>query len=123
MIAATFHSPMYSPPNNDESSIEVFPTLKDVIEALFSRYTSNGKYEQHYTTLDGKEHDAAFPNVEAGTYLTCYLTDGDHPDRIFTEDGVMEVLSAVHGGHWDYTVSLVESEQGSLVCQVERAGI
>lgn len=123
MIAATFAGPNYFSPNHDESSIEVHPTLEDVIEALFQRYSSNGRYELHYTTLDGAEHDVAFPGVEEDTSMTCYLTDGDNPDRIFTEAGVLEVLSAVHGGHWDYKVTLMHNEQGTLTAAVERAGI
>ena len=124
MIAATFHGPNYFTPNNDESSIEVHDTLEDVIEALFDRYSSNGRRHVSYTMLDGKHYDVLFPGVEAGTYFTCFLLS-EHVtrDTIHSDEDIEEVMTAVHGGHWDYTVSLVEAEQGSLVCQVERAGI
>jgi len=125
MIAATLHGPDYWAPNHDETTIEVFNTLEDVIEALFQRYSANGAYDLHYTTLDGKEHDVRFPTFGAGCALTCYLTDGDHPDRIYTEEGALEVLSAVHGGYWDYIVALdwAREDENQLIVTVLKSGV
>jgi hypothetical protein len=123
MIAATFHSTHYSPPNYDFDTIEVFPSLEEVIEVLFDRYSSNGKRIIESTYLDGHAENVAWPTVEAGAYFTCYLLTAEESSAGITEDQRMEAHTAVHGGWKDYTVTLVESEQGSLVCQVERAGI
>ncbi|UOK18421.1 hypothetical protein SEA_BRUHMOMENT_105 [Arthrobacter phage BruhMoment] len=125
MIAATFHSPQYSPPNYDFNTIEVFNTLEDVIEALFDRYFSNGRRMITSEYLDGSNKSAYWPSVEAGSYFTCYLHDSELPtgNLLIGEDVQLDIHTAVHGGHWDYTVTLAESEQGTLVAQVERAGI
>lgn len=126
MIAATFHSLHYSPPNYDFDTIEVFASLEEVIEALFERYSSNGRRLIDSTYLDGHTESVYWPTVEAGASFTCYLMEGD---SLFTDfpdihEGIMlGVHTAVHGGWKDYTVTLVESEQGSLVAMVERAGI
>jgi hypothetical protein len=124
MIAATFAGPNYFSPSYDETSIEVFSTLEDVIEALFDRYSSNGKREVAYETLDGRRHSTHFPGVEAGTAFTCFLLSEPVTwDNYADEENIETVMTAVHGGWKDYTVTLVESEQGSLLVTVERAGI
>jgi hypothetical protein len=132
MIAATFHSLHYSPPCYDFDTIEVFPSLEEVIEALFERYSVNGKQPCSAMFLDGSGSSVCYPNIEAGTYFTCYLMTeqpddfhklGTQDQEDWLEERRLEVHTAVHGGWRDYTVTLVESEQGALVCQVERAGI
>jgi hypothetical protein len=124
-LAATFHSPNYAPPNYDFDTIELFTSLEECIEALFDRYSSNGQRECEAVFLDGHSTSTLYPNVEAGASFTCYLlresADPENPEE--WEGVVLEAHTAVHGGWRDYTVTLVESEQGSLVCMVERAGI
>lgn len=123
MIAATFHGANYSPPNYDFNTIEVFPSLEQVIEALFDRYSSNGQRQVESAFLDGHTENAFYPNVEVGSSFTCYLLTQEEGTTGLTEQMVMEAHTAVHGGWKDYTVTLAESEQGSLVAMVERAGI
>ena len=123
MIAATFRGTNYDPPNYDFNTIEVFPSLEHVIEALFDRYSSNGKRQIDSTFLDGSTTHVFYPNVGVGDSFTCYLLTQEAGSHELTEDMVMEAHTAVHGGWKDYTVTLVQSEQGSLVCMVERAGI
>ena len=130
-LAATFHSPTYSPPNYDFDTIEVFDSLEDVIDALFDRYAANGQREITSAYLDGHTATTLWPNVEPGAYFNCYwfrnAEDDDlltHEEKIDAAEGArLEVHTAVHGGWKDYTVTLVVSEQGALVCQVEKAGI
>lgn len=123
MITATFRSPNYSPPNYDFNTIEVFNTLEEVIEALFDRYSSNGQRLIESTYLDGHTENVYWPNVEAGASFTCYLMSDNFKSPALKEEAIMDIHTAVHGGWKDYTVTLVESEQGSLVAMVERAGI
>ena len=127
MIAATFRSPNYSPPNYDFDTIEVFPSLEDVIEALFDRYSSNGQREIHSEFLDGHSESVLMPNVEAGASFTCYrhnaeLPAGDDLEPL-DEDVVLEIHTAVHGGWKDYTVTLQTGHFGDVVVEVQKAGI
>ena len=123
MIAATFHGTHYSPPNYDFNTIEVFPSLEQVIEALFDRYSANGKREIRAEFLDGHTEEAYWPNVGAGDSFTCYLLTQEEGTTHLTEQMVMEAHTAVHGGWKDYTVTLASSDEGTLRVIVERAGI
>lgn len=123
MIAATFHGTHYSPPNYDFDTIEVFPSLEQVIEALFDRYSANGQRHIDSAYLDGSTKSTFWPNVGVGDGFNCYLLTPEEGVTELNEDLVMEAHTAVHGGWKDYTVTLVESEQGSLLVTVERAGI
>ena len=129
MIAATFHGTHYSPASYDFATIEVFPSLEEVIEALFDRYSANGQRTIDSTYLDGSTTSTFWPNVEAGDSFNCYLLqEDDDPDAVrddagLTEQIVMEAHTAVHGGWRDYTVTLDESDEGTLRVIVERAGI
>lgn len=123
MIAATFHGSSYSPPNYDFDTIEVFPSLEEVIEALFDRYTSNGKRTIESTYLDGHTTSVYWPTVGAGDSFTCYLLTQEAGSHELTEAMVMQAHTAVHGGWKDYTVTLVQSEDDHLIVTVERAGI
>lgn len=123
MIAATFHGASYAPPNYDFNAIEVFPSLEEVIEALFDRYSANGQRKIDSTYLDGSSQSVFWPTVEVGDSFTCYLLTQEAGSHELTEGMVMEAHTAVHGGWKDYTVTLGESEQGTLRVIVERAGI
>lgn len=126
MIAATMHGPNYASPSYDFDTIEVFGSLEDVIEALFDRYSSNGQRECDAAYLDGHTESVLFPAFDAGQYFHCYQMGTDSLSTDFPEihEGIMlEVHTAVHGGWRDYTVTLTESEQGTLMVTVERAGI
>lgn len=123
MIAATFHGKNYSPPNYDFDTIEVFPSLEQVIEALFDRYSANNKRPVDSAYLDGSSKHTFWPNVEAGDGFTCYLLTPEEGQTELNEDLVMEAHTAVHGGWKDYTVTLAESDEGTLRVIVERAGI
>lgn len=124
MIAATMHGPNYASPSYDFDTIEVFDSLEDVIEALFDRYSSNGQRTCDSAYLDGHTESVLYPNFDAGQYFTCYRTTPiDESDEDAVEGRRLEVHTAVHGGWRDYTVTLTESEQGTLMVTVERAGI
>lgn len=123
MIAATYSGPNYSPPNYDFNTIEVFDSLEEVIEALFDRYSSNGQRTVDSTYLDGHTENTFWPNVEAGATFICYLLTQEEGTTGLTEQMVMEAHTAVHGGWRDYTVTLDESDEGTLRVIVERAGI
>lgn len=129
MIAATFHGASYAPPNYDFDTIAVYPSLEDVIEALFDRYSANGQRPITTAYLDGHTEDTLWPTVGAGDSFTCYLLQADDDpdaerfDTGLTEQMVMEAHTAVHGGWKDYTVTLDESDEGTLRVIVERAGI
>jgi hypothetical protein len=126
MIAATFHGASYAPPNYDFNAIEVFPSLEDVIEALFDRYSSNGQRKIDSTYLDGSKQSVFWPTVSVGDSFNCYLlgTKSLMPEYpALNEELVMEAHTAVHGGWKDYTVTLAESDEGTLRVIVERAGI
>lgn len=124
MIAATFHGASYAPPSYDFDTIEVFDTLEDVIEALFERYSSNGQRQCDSTYLDGSTQSCCWPTVGAGDSFVCYRTTPiDESDEEAVEGRRLEVHTAVHGGWRDYTVTLDESDEGTLRVIVERAGI
>ena len=124
MIAATFHGASYAP-SYDFDTIEVFPSLEQVIEALFDRYSSNGQRKIDSTYLDGSTQSVYWPTVGAGDYFTCYLhgdvTEEEGEDAL--EGMRLDIHTAVHGGWKDYTVTLDESDEGTLRVIVERAGI
>lgn len=124
MIAATMHSPSYAPPNYDFDTIEVFPSLEEVIEALFDRYSANGQRLCPATYLDGSGSSVYYPTFDPGSYFTCYLLpDVDEADEDEVEGRRLTAHTAVHGGWKDYTVTLAESDEGTLRVIVERAGI
>ena len=123
MIAATFHGTHYSQPSYDFDTIEVFPSLEEVIDALFDRYSANGQRHIDSTYLDGSSKSTFWPNVQAGDSFNCYLLTPDPGQTGLDERLVMEAHTAVHGGWKDYTVTLDESDEGTLRVIVERAGI
>lgn len=123
MIAATFHGASYAPPSYDFDTIEVFPSLEQVIEALFDRYSANGQRKIDSAYLDGSTKSVFWPTVGAGDAFHCYLLTPEPGQTDLDERLVMEAHTAVHGGWKDYTVTLVESPEGSLMVTVERAGI
>lgn len=113
MIAATLHGPSYFSPNHDETSIELFPTLGDAIAALIDRYHSNGRRHCPVATLDGHDWELLFPAFDEGTGFACYRAAGfdDLPrEELDTE----QILTAVHGGHHDFTLTLTTTEAGDL---------
>lgn len=119
MIAATFAGPNYFTPNHDETSIEVFDNLGDAIEALLDRYKSNGRYPQPVVTLDGTTRSVLFPNVDEDTYFDCYVLSGDvTPDSIHSDEDIEEVLTAVHGGVWDWRLVLASDETADVFVKV-----
>jgi hypothetical protein len=124
MIAATLQGPSYSPINYDFDSIEVFASLEDVIEALFERYSANGRFTCPATFLDGSTSEGYFPAFGEGMSFTCYrVTDiEDDEDDEDLEGQRLEAHTAVHGGWKDYTVTLTDNE-GTLVAVVEKAGL
>ena len=123
MIAATFHGAHYSPPNYDFDTIEVFASLEQVIEALFDRYSANGQRTIDSTYLDESKKSTFWPNVEAGDSFNCYLIAQEGDTYGLTEQMALDAHCAVHGGWKDYTVTLDESDEGTLRVIVERAGI
>ena len=126
MIAAVLNGPSYGAPNHDERSIEVFNNLGEVIDALFDRYSSNGKRTCDVRTLDGGHALTLFPTFGEGCQFTCYevlapsLVTRTAGER---ESIVMEVLTAVHGGHWDYDVELITTDGDLLTVNIEKAGV
>ena len=122
MIAATFHGASYAP-SYDFDTIEVFPSLEEVIEALFDRYSANGQRKIDSKYLDGSEKSVFWPSVSAGDSFNCYLLTPEPGQTELDEGLVLEAHTAVHGGWKDYTVTLDESPEGTLRVIVERAGI
>lgn len=126
MIAAILSGPNYWAPNHDEHSIEVFNHIGEVVEAMFDRYASNGKRTCDVVTLDGKITKTLFPTFGEGCQFTCYevpsvsLTNGVKGTY---EEIVMEVLTAVHGGHWDWDVELIATDSELMTVNVEKAGV
>jgi hypothetical protein len=106
MIAATLHGPNYFSPNHDETTIEVFASIAEAIEALFERYSSNGKRSCTYNTLDGRRHSVLFPVFGEGTRFECYGIEGLVDRGIADEVQVMSTLAAVHSGVRDWTLTL-----------------
>lgn len=128
MIAATFHGSSYAPPNYDFDTIEVFPSLEGVIDALFDRYASNGRRLIDSTFLDGSGQSVYWPTVGAGDSFTCYLMPEPAEDDGETAEDALEgarltVHTAVHGGWSDYTVTLDETIDGDLTVVVRKAGL
>lgn len=121
MIAAILNGPSYGAPNHDERTIEVFNHLGEVIDALFDRYSSNGKRTCDVVTLDGKIERTLFPTFGEGCQFTCY--EVSDPSLANRETLVMEVLTAVHGGHWDYDVELIATDSELLTVNIEKAGV
>lgn len=118
MIAAVLTGPNYWAPNHDEHSIEVFANFGDAIEALIDRHRSNGRYEQHIDRLDGTQDAALFPAFDTGTGFECYiLPDGDdtHPH---SDEWVEEALTAVHGGCFDWRLTLTGDDGDDAVLAV-----
>lgn len=130
MIAATFHGAHYSPPSYDFDSIEVFPSLEDAIEALFDRYSSNGRRLIDSTYLDGSGTSVYWPTVEIGDSFNCYRMPyvDDNDDTITAEEALegarLEVHAAVHGGWWDYKIALTSAgDNDDVAIEVTKAGI
>lgn len=123
MIAATLNGPNYSQINYDFDTIEVFPSLEEVIEALFDRYSSNGQRQCDATYLDGHTESVLYPAFGEGTSFTCYLMTEEQGATGITEQMRLDAHCAVHGGWRDYTVTLDGSDEGTLRVIVERAGI
>lgn len=124
MIAAVLNGPSYGAPNHDESSIEVFNHIGEVIDALYERMNSNGMYPCTVRTLDGRTEKVIFPTFGEGMRFTCFKASAmTRLSEVIPEDVVMEFLPAVHGGHWDYDVELVQGPEDLIVAQVERAGM
>lgn len=122
MIAATFHGSSYAT-TYDVNTIAVYPSLEEVIDALFERYTANGQRTITTTYLDGHTENTYWPSVGVGDYFTCYLMSNNFSSPALKEEAILDIHSAVHGGWRDYTVTLDESDQGDLRVIVERAGI
>lgn len=116
MIAATLTGPHHFAPNYDESSIELFENLDEAVDALFERYSSNGSRQCTVRTLDGRTEETYFPAFGEESKFTCYKITTEQPDTD-------EVLSAVHGGWWDYTVELRRPHGDLLSAIVEKAGL
>lgn len=119
MIAMTFGGPSYFSPNHDETTIEVFPDLGAVIDALIDRHESNGARYCGLVRLDGEEQSTRFPLFDDIT-AHCYVVpnvnyrqfvDGTHVER---EDIITNVLTAVHGQHWDYKLDLLDTGDDDL---------
>ena len=128
MIAAVLNGPSYEASSHDESTIEVFTHIGEVIDALYERMHSNGRYPCTVRTLDGKYSSAVFPTFGEGMRFTCFQASAmsrlskENPE-VITEDIVMELLPAVHGGHWDYDMELVQGPEDLIFVQVERNGM
>lgn len=127
MIAATLHTPSNWLPNNDADTIEIFDNLEQVIDALFDRYSSNGKRECQAEYLDEHTTLSLYPTFEPGSYFICYLIpewDRDevyHPDEL--ENHKLSALAMIHNGWRDYTVTLVRSDEDELHVAVQKAGL
>lgn len=126
MIAAILSGPSYFSPNHDERHIEVFNHLGEVVDALFHRYSSNGKHPCTVNTLDGKTERVLFPTFGEGSQFTCYEIDTPPAAAgfpAFHEELVMDVLTAVHMGAWDYDVEIVATDSELLTVNIEKAGV
>lgn len=126
MIAAILSGPSYGAPNHDERSIEVFNHIGEVVDALFDRYSANGKRPCDIVTLDGMVTKSLFPALGEGTSFTCFEVDAVSLTTGLKgtyEDLVMEVLTLVHGGHWAWDVELVATDSDLMTVNVEKAGV
>lgn len=115
MIATTLHGPSYWSSNHDETSIEVFAHLGEAITAMFQREAANGHYELPYTTLDGVKHSTRFPTFDE-IRLECYEIDPEVPP----EERIEEVLTQVHNGARDWTLTLADDD-GQTIVKVARS--
>ncbi|QWY82833.1 hypothetical protein PP641_gp093 [Arthrobacter phage SilentRX] len=123
MIAATFHGAHYAPPNYDFDTIEVFPSLEDAIDALFDRYASNGRRLIDSRFLDGSGQSVFWPTVEIGDSFKCYRVPGFRDVEI-GEGERLEVHTAVHGGWWDYEITLASAgDNDDVAVTVTKVGI
>lgn len=125
MIAAVLSGPSYSSPNHDESTIEVFANVGEAVDALYERANASGIYPCTVKTLDGNTTRALFPTFGEEMRFTCFKASPMlHEDpRELTELMTLELLGAVHGGHWDYDVELVRGPEDLLLAQIEKAGM
>jgi hypothetical protein len=121
MIAATLSGPNYWAANYDETTIEVFPSLAEAIEALFDRESANGRRHCSYTTLDGREHDVLFPGFDLTTSFTCYeMSDEVTAENFCADDNIEEVLTMVHTSVSDWVLTLA-NDDGQTVVIVEHS--
>jgi len=122
MIAATFHGPNHFVPNYDESTIEVFDNIGHAIAALFDRYDAKGERPLPVRYLDGIQwDDLPFRFVEEGDSFQCYVVPDDVTDSgPYAEGAVLEALSAVHAGLWDYRLVLRLADDRSASISVEK---
>jgi len=102
MIVCTFHGPNHFFPSHDESSIEVYENIGHAISALFDRYDAKGKRTLPVRYLNGGKWRVPFPHVELGDYFNCYRITATDPEL-----QVIDALGAVHGGAWDYRLTLM----------------
>lgn len=123
MIAATLHGPSYGAPSHDEHSIEVFNHIGEVVDALFERMNSNGKYPCTVRTLDGRTKNVLFSTFGEDVSFTCYQSSIMATVDQTHEGLVMEFLAAVHGGHWDYEAVLVRTDGDLITVNIEKAGM
>lgn len=124
MIVATFHGPNHFLPNHDESTIEVFENIGHAISALFDRYDNGARVHQPVHYLNGSHDYVLFPFVEVGDYFDCYRLSEDATDGSLSEEGVIEALTAVHGGLRDYRLTLMRPfgamDNGTISVSVEK---
>lgn len=116
MIAATLFGPNYFAPSHDESTIEVFDTLEDVIDILRVRYMGNGRGESPVKRLDGTEERVVFPAFHEGHGFRCHYFPG--PET--SDSGVQDALTSIHNGWVDYVCTL-KNDDGELSVEVRFA--
>jgi hypothetical protein len=118
-VIATFHGPNYDSLVNDEYNIEVFDSLGHAMSALFDRYDSGGARALPVYYLNGFKDTTYFPMVTGGHYLCCYLIPEDSGSS--HEGVILEALTAVHGGVWDYRLVLIgDRPDGTVSVSVEK---
>jgi hypothetical protein len=117
IVAATFHGPEHDKPNHDESSIEVFDNLGEVITTLFERHLTYGARPLPIRFLSGAHGNIPFLGIEPGHYFKCWVLDSmtlppieQDPD----EGTILDVLTTVHLGSPDYRYTLVSPNQVSV---------
>jgi hypothetical protein len=128
MIAATFHGPNHFVPNYDESTIEVFENIGHAIAVLFDRYDAKGERPLPVRYLDGSHGAVPFRFVEEGDSFECYKMDDDYTvddSGPVTVGQILEALTAVHMGVWDYRLSLMRpfgtgNPDGSVAVSVQK---
>ena len=107
MIVATFHGPHHFLPSHDESTIEVFENIGHAISALFDRYDKGRAWPQPVTYLNGNHGDILFPFTDLGDYFNCYRLDSLDGSTPPGDGAIEDALTAVHGGLWDYKLTLM----------------